>query len=115
MLKKTERIEELKESGNRAIKDKNFDLSIKNYSEALSIDPKNLKYNSIILSNRALAYVNKKELKKALDDINQSIKLNDKYLRAYLRRGDIKMKMGEYESAIFDYNKVKELDPSQNV
>lgn len=54
----------------------------------------------------------KKEFKKALEDVNLSIELNEKYFRAYLRRADIRMKMGEFEAAIIDYHKVKELDPS---
>lgn len=57
----------------------------------------------MILSNRALAYVKKKDFKKALEDVNKSIELNEQYFRAYLRRADIKMKMGDFDQAIFDY------------
>ncbi|KAL4447161.1 hypothetical protein ABPG74_014013 [Tetrahymena malaccensis] len=114
-LKKAQKIEELKEKGNEAIKGNNYDESIKIYDEALQVDPNNRKLNSVILSNRALAYVKKKEYKKALEDVNKSIELDESYFRAYLRRADIKMKMGDFDSAIFDYQKVKELDASQNV
>ena len=114
-LKKAQKVEELKEKGNQAIKESNFDESIKIYDEALLVDPNNKKLNSVILSNRALAYVKKKEYKKAMEDVNLSIELNEQYFRAYLRRADIKMKQGEFDSAVADYNRVKELDPSQSV
>lgn len=76
-LKKAQKVEELKEKGNQAIKESNFDESIKIYDEALLVDPNNKKLNSVILSNRALAYVKKKEYKKALEDVNLSIELNE--------------------------------------
>lgn len=95
-LKKAQRSEELKEKGNKAIKDNDFDGSIRIYDEALLIDPNNRKLNSVIRSNRALAWVKKKEYKKALEDVNISISLNEQYFRAYLRRADIHMKLGEF-------------------
>lgn len=110
--KKSQKVEELKEKGNLAIKESDFDQSIKIYDEALLVDPNNKKLNSVILSNRALAWVKKSEFKKALEDVNLSIELNESYFRAYLRRADIRCKMGEYDAAIADYNKVGELDPS---
>lgn len=50
-----------------------------------------------------------------MEDVNLSIELNEQYFRAYLRRADIKMKLGEFDGAIADYSRVKELDPSQSV
>lgn len=71
--------------------------------------------NSIIYGNRSLAYLKKKELNKALEDTNKSIDLNDKYVKSYIKRAEIKMQLQDYDGAIYDYNHVKELDPSQNV
>jgi len=88
-LKKAQKLEELKEKGNLAIKSSDFDGSIKIYDEALLIDQNNRKLNSVIRSNRALAWVKKKEYKKAMEDVNISIELNEMYFRAYLRRADI--------------------------
>lgn len=114
-LKKAQKAEELKEKGNLAIKEDKLDESILIYDEALLVDPNNKKLNSVLLSNRSLAWVKKKEFKRALEDVNLSIELNDKYFRAYLRRADIRMKMKEFDAAVVDYHKVKELDPSQSV
>ncbi|EGR31789.1 hypothetical protein IMG5_101980, partial [Ichthyophthirius multifiliis] len=114
-LKKAQRAEQLKEQGNEAIKQENYDESIRHYDEALQIDPNNKKLNAVLRSNRALAWVKKKEYKKAMEDTNIAIDLNPQYFRAFLRRADIKMKMGDFDSAIQDYQRVSELDPSQNV
>lgn len=54
--------------------------------------------------------LNKNE--EALLDCNKSLELNEKYVKSYLRRAEIKMKLGEYDQAIADYYKIKELDPS---
>jgi len=48
----------------------------------------------------------------ALLDVNKSIELNDTYVKAYLRRAEINMTIGEFDQAVIDYHKIKELDPS---
>ena len=48
----------------------------------------------------------------ALKDINQSISLNNDYTKAYLRRGNIYMSMKMFEEAKYDFQKVKDKDPS---
>lgn len=48
--------------------------------------------NSIIYSNRALAYLRKGDLAQAEKDCNKSIELNPKYAKSYLRRAEIRMK-----------------------
>ncbi len=48
----------------------------------------------------------------ALKDINQSIALNDLYTKAYLRRGNIYMLLKMFEEARYDFQKVKEREPT---
>lgn len=55
------------------------------------------------------------KLKEAMEDCNSSLELNPKYVKSYHRRAEIKMKQGEFESAVSDYHQMKEIDPSQNV
>lgn len=47
----------------------------------------------------------------ALKDINKSIALNEKYLKAYTRRGNIYMALKMYEEAKYDFQKVKDAEP----
>lgn len=45
-----------------------------------------------------------------MEDFDRSIELNDKYFKSYLRRGDSKFELGDYDSATGDYQRVMELD-----
>lgn len=49
----------------------------------------------------------------ALLDVNKSIELNVGYVKAYFRRAEINMMLGDFDQAVVDYHKIKELDPSQ--
>jgi tetratricopeptide (TPR) repeat protein len=48
----------------------------------------------------------------ALKDINKSISLNEKYIKAYLRRGNIYYALKMYEEAKYDFQKVKDAEPN---
>lgn len=52
---------------------------------------------------------------KALDDLNKSLELNPQYTKSLVRRAEVNMDRGEFTAAIFDYNKIQELDPSADM
>lgn len=114
-LKNVKKLEHLKEKGNEAIKRGDAQAAVSSYNEALKCDPLNKTINSILYSNRALAFMKMNKNEEALLDCNKSLELNEKYVKSYLRRAEIKMKMGEFDGALTDYYKIKELDPTQNV
>jgi DnaJ family protein C protein 7 len=37
--------------------------------------------------------------------------MNKDYVKAYFKKGDILLSMEKYDEAIFEYNKVKEINP----
>lgn len=47
----------------------------------------------------------------AIEDYNNAIDLNPKYVQAYIHRGKTRQALGMREAAEADYNKAKELDP----
>lgn len=53
-FKKAKKCEELKEKGNLDLKNGKYDDAVKCYSEALELDPFNIKLNSVIYANRGL-------------------------------------------------------------
>ena len=65
---------------NYALKKKN----IKNYSEALEVDPSNKILNAILCSNKAVVFMKLKNFKEALEECNKSIELNEKYYKVDL-------------------------------
>jgi len=63
-------------------------------------------------NNRAAAKMKIKEHKDALADCNKAIELNANYAKAFLRRGEIRMELGEYDEAKQDFNQAHQLDPN---
>jgi len=97
---------------NEVFKSGKHQEAIEKYTELLNLDPANKKFNSLIYANRSLAHQKLNNNMEALKDINQSIALNDKYTKAYLRRGNIYMSFKMFEEARYDFQKVKEREPT---
>ena len=60
----------------------------------------------IAYNNRGNAYTAKGEYDRAIQDYDQSIKLNPNYARAFNNRGVAYQKKGEYDRAIKDFDEV---------
>ena len=55
--------------------------------------------------NRAIVLNKQGKKKEALNDLNQTIKLNDEYVKAVVKRGEIYMELEQYEDALRDFEK----------
>uniref|UniRef100_A0A673BM62 DnaJ homolog subfamily C member 7 n=1 Tax=Sphaeramia orbicularis TaxID=375764 RepID=A0A673BM62_9TELE len=75
-----------KEEGNKSFKEGNFEAAYELYSEALTIDPNNIKTNAKLYCNRATVGSKLKKLEQAIEDCTKAIKLDETYIKAYLRR-----------------------------
>ncbi|MGH0169543.1 UNVERIFIED_CONTAM: hypothetical protein FKN15_057096 [Acipenser sinensis] len=75
-----------KEEGNNAFKDGNYEAAYDLYSEALTIDPNNIKTNAKLYCNRGTVGSKLKKLEQAIEDCTNAIKLDETYIKAYLRR-----------------------------
>jgi len=113
----------LKNQGNQKFKDNLFADAIEIYSQAIQICPTHESTKlSILYNNRAAAYHHlieedqseEENLVKCLADCDQAILLNEAYVKPYLRRAQVYVKMGKekLDAALQDYQKVVELDPS---
>jgi DnaJ family protein C protein 7 len=105
-------IESQKEKANEIFKAGKYQEAIESYTKLLELDPKNNNFNSTIYNNRALCYQKLNLMMDALRDVNKSISLNERYMKAYVRRGNIYMVLKMFDEARFDYQKVKEAEPS---
>jgi DnaJ homolog subfamily C member 7 len=104
-------IESRKEKANESFKAGKYQEAIELYTKLIELDPKNKNFNSTIHANRALCYQKLNNMMDALKDINISISLNERYWKAYTRRGNIYMALKMYEEARYDYQRVKEAEP----
>jgi DnaJ family protein C protein 7 len=112
LTSKLETIQQAKDSANFAFKSNNFANAITLYTKLLSMDTNNKLFNGIILANRALCHYKLKDFFNALHDLNDSILLNNKYWKSYLRRANVYIQLKYADKAKDDLRKVIELDPT---
>jgi len=110
-IKIVNRQEEFKEKGNAAFKANRNEEAVKHYTAGIDLDPYNKTLSATLYANRAACYLKLKQFAEAVADCNKALQLNDGYAKAYLRRGEAKMEMGEYDEAIRDFNRTDQLDP----
>ncbi|KAK3083542.1 hypothetical protein FSP39_025158 [Pinctada imbricata] len=102
-----------KEEGNQEFRSGNLNKAIEIYTEALSIDPNNKFTNSKLYFNRATVSSKLNKLEEAIEDCSSAIKLDDGYIKAYLRRAKCYMDTEQYEDAVRDYEQVYKMDKNR--
>ncbi|XP_036612997.1 dnaJ homolog subfamily C member 7 [Trichosurus vulpecula] len=102
-----------KEDGNKAFKDGNYKLAYDLYTEALGIDPNNIKTNAKLYCNRGTVNAKLRKLDDAIEDCTNAVKLDDTYIKAYLRRAQCYMDTEQYEEAVRDYEKVYQTEKTK--
>ncbi|MGH0122000.1 UNVERIFIED_CONTAM: hypothetical protein FKN15_000541 [Acipenser sinensis] len=102
-----------KEEGNNAFKDGNYEAAYELYSEALTIDPNNIKTNAKLYCNRGTVGSKLKKCDQAIEDCTNAIKLDETYIKAYLRRAQCYMDTEQYEEAVRDYEKVYQTEKTK--
>lgn len=96
-----------KEKGNMFFKEGKYDDAVECYTRGMAADP----YNPVLPTNRATAFFRLKKFSVAESDCNLAIALDNKYVKAFLRRGAARNALKNYENALQDYEIVLKLDP----
>ncbi len=98
------------ERGEAANKNSDYDLAIREYTEAIRLDPNNDRY----YFSRALKYYyNKKDYDRAIADYTEAIRISPNWVRIG-SRGDVYLEKGDYNRAIADYTEAIRLDPNSS-
>ena len=103
--------ENLKASASRAFQDGMYEVAAELFGQTLDLDPLNGPFNQAIYFNRASAYHKIGRFDEALADCDSAIALNHEYAKAYMKKGDIKMEQEQWEEAMHEYNKLKNIAP----
>jgi len=82
------------------------------YSKCLTIDPNNVSLRAIILCNRAAVAIQRNMWTEALEDIDQSIRLNPTNAKAFTRRARIHQHFNKLDAAIRDLQTAVTIFPS---
>jgi stress-induced-phosphoprotein 1 len=101
-----EKAEEEKEKGNLYFKKGDFSNAIKHYTEAINRNPDDPK----LYSNRAACYTKLAAFDLGLKDCEMCTKLDDKFIKGWIRKGKILQGMQQPSKALAAYQKAMELD-----
>jgi|GEM_PF-2210663 len=90
-----------KYSGKEALKNLDYLQAISELTTAFAIYPEYVEG----YCNRAICYLHKNELDKAMDDVNKAIEIKADYPNAYTARAEIFLKKGQEDKALADLDK----------
>jgi tetratricopeptide (TPR) repeat protein len=95
------------ECGNSWSEKEDHEMAIKDYDEAIRLDPQFV----AAYASRGLSWCLRGEYAKAIEDCDQAIRLDPKHAPAYLNRGVASCCKKDYDRAIRDFDEVSRLDP----
>jgi tetratricopeptide (TPR) repeat protein len=87
---------------------KDFDLAIRAYSSAISINSNFVE----AYSSRGAVYGLKGQYDRAIEDFNKAIAIDPNFALAYYGRGNIYYNQGQYSQAIEDFHKAIAINPN---
>ncbi|KAL7042523.1 hypothetical protein ACKWTF_001175 [Chironomus riparius] len=102
--------EEEKEKGNELFKKGDFSNAIKHYTEAINRNPDDPK----LYSNRAACYTKLAAFDLGLKDCDMCTKLDEKFIKGWIRKGKILQGMQQPSKALATYQKALEIDPTNS-
>ncbi|RIB27131.1 import receptor [Gigaspora rosea] len=89
----------LKDRGNLAFGQKNYQKATKLYTQAIAFNQD----DPIFYSNRAACYYNTKEYSKVIDDCNSALEMDPCYVKALNRRAMAYEETARYEESLHDF------------
>lgn len=100
---KAKSLRDKKEKGNELFKDNKFRDAHAMYTEALAVDEFNKDVNSKLYYNRALVSSKIGNIRDAISDCTEALKLDAKYMKPLLRRAKCYYDMENFEECVKDY------------
>ncbi|XP_024864543.1 tetratricopeptide repeat protein 12 [Kryptolebias marmoratus] len=108
-MAKVKKATALKDKGNEAYAEGDYETAVKFYSEGLA----ELKDMQPLYTNRAQAYIKLKRYKEAIDDCEWALKCNERCIKAYLHMGKAYHGLKKYNEAKKCFEKIQEIEPGK--
>ncbi|PKS10232.1 hypothetical protein jhhlp_001982 [Lomentospora prolificans] len=110
-LRIVQKLDRMKEEGNKEYKAARWQEAIRLYTDALAIDPTNKGTNSKLLQNRAMCRIKLKEYDAAIADCEAAIKLDQRYVKAHKTLANALGLAGRWEESVREWKAVHDLEP----
>ncbi|XP_014251718.1 RNA polymerase II-associated protein 3-like [Cimex lectularius] len=100
--------EEYKKIGNELVNQRKYEEAIEPYTKAIKL------YNQdpIFFANRAVCFIKMENFKASEADCSEAIKLDYKYVKAYIRRASARKALNNLEGACRDLQSIVILEPN---
>ncbi|BFI14894.1 RNA polymerase II-associated protein 3 [Marchantia polymorpha subsp. ruderalis] len=95
-----------KELGNEYFKEGKYVRAFECYSRSIALQP-----TAVAYANRAMAALKLNRFKEAEEDCTEAISLDDRYTKAYARRGTARRELQKYLMAVEDFEFAFRLEP----
>ncbi|KAK4876355.1 hypothetical protein RN001_012777 [Aquatica leii] len=101
-------ITSLKNKGNAALSENNYEKAIQYYTEAINLDSN----NHVLYSNRSAAYAKANKYTEALKDAEKTIEIKPDWGKGYSRKGSALAYLSRIDEAIETYENGLKVDPT---
>jgi tetratricopeptide (TPR) repeat protein len=101
-----------KSSGNECYSRSQFAEAIQHYTHALELSPRDQLENATLHNNRAQCFIKLEQYYRALDDLNEALRLSPGDVKALIRKGLCLSHLGDYKGSREAYQRALSLDTS---
>lgn len=116
LYRQLKEISEMKAAGDASFKQGSFDEAIENYSTCINLSSASKSFSAKVHLNRATAYAKVSKYTESVKDCSVAIAYNRQYVKAYTRRAESYLSLGEPEKidkAIKDFEQALELESDE--
>ncbi|EDQ86694.1 uncharacterized protein MONBRDRAFT_28007 [Monosiga brevicollis MX1] len=113
-LKSVKGIVNAKERGTEAFKAGRLEEALGCYQEALSMDDSDNVFTAKLHFNCAVVLSKMDRVPEAIDCCTRALECDDQYIKALLKRGELRLKNEQFEEAVEDYQAAVEAEPGNN-
>ncbi|XP_077064643.1 tetratricopeptide repeat protein 12 isoform X1 [Siphateles boraxobius] len=106
---KEEKANALREQGNEAFTQGDYETAVKFYTEGLE----QLRDMQALYTNRAQAFIKLKRYKEAISDCEWALRCNKKCIKAYIHMGKSHLALKDFPQSRISYRKILEIEPQR--